>query len=269
MSSVSKALELLPLFTAARPEIGLSQLCRLAGRDKTTTYRHLQALESTFFVEQNPLTKAYRLGPALMHLASVREITVPRKAAAQAALARLAEQTGETAHVSVLSGETMYSLASCESPRHATRVIIDITVFPLHATASGIAALAFGPDRLFDAALANTQAFTEATPVTEAALRRFAQDARATGFGQSHKSYEDDVQSISAPVFDQTGLFAGAVSVAAVASRFSTQLASRIMTHLIEASRQITRSWGGTIPPHLENAWAQIVPDKAAVETPS
>ena len=79
MSSATKALKLLSYFSTARPEIGLSQLCRLAQRDKATTYRHLQSLEAVGFVEQNPMTRQYRLGPALMHLSQVREITVPRK----------------------------------------------------------------------------------------------------------------------------------------------------------------------------------------------
>ena len=267
MSSVSKALKLLSLFTPTRPEIGLSQLCRIAGRDKATTYRHLQALEAAFFVEQNPLTKAYRLGPAVLHLSSVREITVPRKEAAQVALAKLAEQTGETAHVSVLSGKAMYSLVSCESPMHATRAIIDITTLPLHATASGIAALAFGPDGLFEVALENLQKFTPATPSTESALRSLVNEAFNSGFGCSLKCYEDDVQSISVPVFDQTGLFAGAVSVAAVATRLDDQLARRIKVHLIEASRQITQSWGGSVPFHVETAWAKEMPQNTIVET--
>ena len=104
MSSVTKTLALLAFFSPSRPEIGLSQLCRLAKRDKATTYRHLQALEEAGFVEQSALTKMYRLGPALLQLAQVREATVPRKMGAEAALAALSDATGETAHVTVLSG---------------------------------------------------------------------------------------------------------------------------------------------------------------------
>ena len=55
MSSASKALELLSHFNTTRPEIGLSDMCRLAGRDKATTYRHLQVLEAAGFVEEHVL----------------------------------------------------------------------------------------------------------------------------------------------------------------------------------------------------------------------
>jgi hypothetical protein len=90
MSSVIKALDLLSHFSASQPEIGLSQLCRIAKRDKATTYRHLQALEVTGFIEQNSATKHYRLGPAVLQLAEIREATVPRKSSAEDPLFDLA-----------------------------------------------------------------------------------------------------------------------------------------------------------------------------------
>lgn len=269
MSSTTKTLELLSYFSTSRPEIGLSQFCRLAGRDKATTYRHLQALEGTGFVEQNPLTKHYRLGPAILQLAQVREATVPREAGAQLPLSVLADATGETAHVSVLSGTTVYALASCESPRHGTRAVIDITTFPLHATASGLSALAFGPSELMDVATEHLEAYTPKTPVTKSALTELVSDVRKTGIGHTDGSFESEIISLSAPVFDQTGLFAGAVSVASVGSRFTPELEQTIKTHLVAASRDITRNWGGTVPASIEAAWATSLPPSHALDTAS
>ncbi|MEH6522933.1 IclR family transcriptional regulator [Sulfitobacter sp.] len=256
MSSAAKTLGLLAYFSPTRPEIGLSQLCKLAGRDKATTYRHLQALEDTGFVEQNPATKQYRLGPAVLQLAQTREITVPRKAGAEHALSELAEATGETSHVSVLSGSTVYALASCESPQHSTRAIIDIQTFPLHATASGLCALAFGSADLMAYACKNIQIFTATTVQTPDALRTAVETVRQTGFAWSGGALEIEVQGLAAPVFDHTGLLAGSISVASVATRFTPELQETIQRNLIIASREITRNWGGTIPDSLEAKWA-------------
>jgi len=258
MSSATKTLELLNCFSAARPEIGLSQLCRLATQDKATTYRRLQSLEETGFVEKNPLTKRYRLGPALLQLAQTREATVPRKAGAAEPLRQLADCSGETAHVSVLSGTTLYKLLAVESPHHSIRVIIDIQSFPLHATASGLCALAFGPDKLFDVATEVLTSFTPNTIVSADALRASIEVTRASGFGWADGSFEAEALSLAAPVFDQSGLFAGAVSVASVATRFTNDLERIIKAQLIEASRQITRNWGGTVPTSVEQAWADV-----------
>jgi DNA-binding IclR family transcriptional regulator len=267
MSSATKTFELLWYFSEMRPEIGLSHLCKLAHRDKATTYRHLQALEKAGFVEQNPQTKHYRLGPAVLQLAQTRETTVPRKTGAKEPLMALSEAVGETAHVSVLSGITVYPLLAVESPKHATRAIIDIPTFPLHATASGICAVAFGPTGMAEAALENMQAFTSKTPVTAQELDRMVQEARQTGFCKSNQSYEEEIQSISTPIFDQTGLYAGAVAVASVATRSTPQLEQIILYNLTLASREITRNWGGTIPPYIDAAWAKTLSHNDALET--
>lgn len=269
MSSASKALELLSLFSQARPEIGLSDMCKLAKRDKATTYRHLQVLEAAGFVEQNMTTKHYRLGPTLLQLGRMREATVPREAGAQAPVTSLADVTGETAHVSVLSGTTLFALMSCESPKHSIRAVNDITTFPLHATASGLCALAFGPQELFDLACENLSSYTETTPTTPDALQALITTARDTGFGCSDGLFESEIYSLSAPIFDQTGAFAGAVSVASVASRFTPDLEQITKTELITASRDITKSWGGIIPPAIENAWSTTMASQQKLETTS
>jgi DNA-binding IclR family transcriptional regulator len=257
LSSATKTLELLAYFSTTRPEIGLSQLCKLAKRDKATTHRHLQALEKTGFVEKNPITKQYRLGPAVLQLAQTRETTVPRKAGVQAPLFDLADATGETSHVTVLSGTTVYELMSCDSPKHGTRAIIDIQTFPLHATASGLCALAFGPEALIDVALNELQPFTRTTATTLEDLQAMVEAIRNTGFGRADRSFEDDVQGLSAPIFDQTGHFAGAVSVASVAARFTPDMERIIKTQLVITARQISNNWGGTVPTQIEAIWAK------------
>ncbi|SLN10406.1 IclR family transcriptional regulator [Pseudooctadecabacter jejudonensis] len=269
MSSTTKALSLLTHFSASQPEIGLSQLCRMAGRDKATTYRHLQALETAGFVEQNPATKHYRLGPALMQLAQLREATVPRKDGAKPVLSALADATGETAHVTVLSGQTLYGLCACEAPHNSIRAVIDINTFPLHATASGLCAVAFGPQDLFDVAVASLSGFTAATPTTQTDLAALVSSIRDTGFGRANQTYEAEIQSLSAPVFDHSGHLAGAVAVASVATRFTPDLEQLIKSELVTAARNITRNWGGTIPPGIEAAWARSLTHSNALERTS
>ena len=256
MSSASKSLELLEFFSPERLEIGLSQLCRLAGRDKATTYRYLQSLEMVGLVAKNLATKQYRLGSALLQLAQTRELTVPRKAGVDSPLRALADETGETGHVSVLSGKMLYKLEEHESLRHSIRVVIDIQTFPLHATASGLCALAFGPEDLLEVAMVELTSYTSTTATDPETLYEAIKKTRTTGFGRSEGSLEADVYSLGAPLFDQADQFAGAVSVASVVTRFTPELEHLIQTHLITARRAITHNWGGTVPAHIEQAWS-------------
>lgn len=255
MSSAVKTLNLLKFFSDAQPEIGLTQLCRMAKRDKATTHRHLQDLEKVGFIEQNSQTRDYRLGPIVLQLAQTRERTVPRKVGAKQALKRLADATGETAHVSVLSGQTLYTLDSFESPKHSIRVIIDLPTFPLHATASGLSVLAFGSSELLDVACENLERFTQHTLKSRSALTDAVEETRSNGFGCANRTFEDEVYSLAVPLFDQTGRVAGAVSLASVASRFTPEADLNIRHNLVSAAHEITRNWGGTIPSALEQRW--------------
>ena len=259
MSVISKSLNLLSHFSPSQAEIGLSQFRALSGHDKATTYRYLSALEKAGLVEKNPITKAYRIGPAVLHLAAMREATVPRVATATQSLKKLAEATGETAHVSVLSGYALHSLCACESNKHSTRAVIDMPTLPLHATASGICALAFGPTDLIKAAKRKLTKFTQYTADNNDGLDTSIVEANQTGFGISDRGFEDDIYGVATPLFDGAGQLAGAVAVASVATRISPKIEAEIKKHLAIASREITHNWGGSIPDMLEKCWTQSI----------
>ena len=72
-SDVEKALRLLTLFSEQRPELGLSELARLAGYDKATSRRLLVALQRYGLIEQSPGSRRYRLGTTVLQLARIRE----------------------------------------------------------------------------------------------------------------------------------------------------------------------------------------------------
>jgi IclR family transcriptional regulator, KDG regulon repressor len=256
VSTIEKAMELLGHFSVARPEIGLSEFCRLAVRDKATTYRHLSALETAGLIEQNPQTRRYRIGPAVLRLAHLREITMPRRAGVRLALPQLADATQETAHASILHGAQLTTLAHHESSAHSTRVVLHDAVLPLHATGSGLAVLGFADEALRRDARRRMAKFTDFTPSDAATLDAVIAETTRTGFGVSHQGYELGVHGVAAPLFDDTDRVAGAVAVASVASRVTPVLERTIRRELIDAARKITASWGGAVPAELDQAWA-------------
>ena len=75
-----------------------------------------------------------------------------------------------------------------------------------------------------EAGLADLTSFTQKTATTPQMLRETIQAIRQTGFGGARHTYEAEVVGLSTPLFDQTGQFAGAVSVASVATRFTPAL---------------------------------------------
>ena len=259
MSTVRKAIDLLNWFSAERAQIGLAEFQRLTGRDKATTYRYLCALEETGLIEQDPDTRAYRMGPAVLRLAHVREVTVPRRAGVRLVLPRLAEATGELAHVSILQGHTLVTLTDHASTRHSARVVLNEPVLPLHATGSGLAVLAFADSPLLTATLKNLKFYTDNTPTTRDDLELSLKTVREYGFGMADQSFEEGVFGVGAPLFDSSNRVAGAVAIASVATRINADAIDIIKRELIEAARQITHNWGGTVPEELNQLWTEIL----------
>ena len=139
MGRVSKALELLDYFSTARPLIGLTDFARLAEVNKASCFRWLAELQTHGLVEQVGAAREYRLGPAVLRLANLRETIVQRKAAALPVLRALAQATQKTAHICVIEGEKLGMLAFAYAAAHATRVTMeDAEVLPFHATSSGL-----------------------------------------------------------------------------------------------------------------------------------
>ena len=137
MSTVVKALSLLDHFDASIPEVGLVDMARLSGLDKATARRLLVALGKKGFVEQDPVTRRYRLGAALVRLARIREIALPMLDIARPLVEELSRQCGETVHVSQVAANLLSSVLVCESP-HANRVSVAVGQnLPFHCDGLG------------------------------------------------------------------------------------------------------------------------------------
>lgn len=251
MGTTTKALKLLDQFTVAQPELGLSEMARRANVEKATTYRLLNELCATGFVEQNPRSKLYRLGPAVIRYATLRERTFPAKRAAVQHLEHLAHHLRETCHVTQLQGLLLSPVHCYDSPHQITRVHVDPSeLLPLHATSSGKVVLAFGDDSLLDRVLADPKI----APLSDT-LKAHVRDARRTGFGRSDGDYETDVSSIAAPLFGGDDLCLGAVSVVCPSARMTPELQSKARAALKATSRAISQIWGGDIPAPLHDIW--------------
>ncbi len=258
MGTTSKALSLLDLFSRSTAVIGLSDLARMSGLNKATTHRLLGELAAHGMVEQIGPGREYRLGPAFLRLAALREHEVPMREIADRILHDLAEITGETAHMSLLQGDVLAAISYVYGTAHGTLVRMeDAEILSLHATSSGLAVLAFSPPAFVDATLAKPLvARTDQTETDPKVIRALLPAIRRTGIAESVGGFEADVHSHAAPVFNANSDCIGAVAIAAPVARMTPDLAALIRRELAEKVPQLTRTLGGfppatfpTIPP--------------------
>ncbi len=253
MGTTSKALSLLNFFSRATPEIGLTDMARLAGMNKATTYRLLTDLAAHGFVEQAGTGREYRLGPAFLRLSALREAAVPMREVAVDVLKSLSIATGETAHMSLLQGGQLSTFAFTYSDAHGTQVRMeDAEVLTLHATSSGLAVLTFSPADLVDQVLSQPlKALTPETVTDAAQIRQQLDQCRQQGFAVSIGGFERDVHSHAVPVFDSRSNCIGAVAVAAPVTRMDDALQTLIQQELLGSAVRLTRLLGGFPPAHF------------------
>lgn len=197
MKTVDKALGVLDQFSLENREIGLSELARMAGLDKAATRRLLVAMAKHGFIEQSAETKKYRLGHGFLRLARIREATVPVSRIAQEVTDWLVGETNETAHVSLPGAQGMVTIAHRLPNRGRVIKIDPAELLNYHATASGLAFLAFASDATCERLFGLKREKIAAETITDAAelagaLKRF----RTLGYSQTRNSFEADVASI-------------------------------------------------------------------------
>lgn len=140
--SVGKALRLLGLFRAAQTPVRLAEASASAGLARSTTHRLLATLQALGFVRQDPRTRAYFAGDALLALARSLSRDAELREVARVEMESLVTRTGETANFVVLRGDKAHFVDAVESPhqlRTAGRAGSDNDA---HSTAAGKVLLA-------------------------------------------------------------------------------------------------------------------------------
>ncbi len=250
MGTVSKAMSLLALFNESRLELGLSDIARISKMDKATAHRALNALRDAGLLEQFGPDKLYRIGPEVLRLANVREAAVPFLASARTAVEALSDQTHETAHISLLRGKSLISVAHHYSRKNAIGIMMGSEdSHPLHATSSGLAVLAFSPTNFVKTITSKPLTrHTDHTITDPDIIRDRLSAVQTQGYAESVGGFEEGVHSFSAPVFNRSGQVVGAISIAAPTTRISEADSQTLPALVMKAATDLTHDTGGVLP---------------------
>lgn len=204
---------------------GVTRLAALIGCDKSQVSRSLKILAEHGLVDRNAETLGYRLGWRLLAMAG-RSSRSGLLAAAEPVLKRLVRETGERAHLSVLSGTAVLTVLS-EGSAHAVQAAgwVGRSV-PLHSTSAG-RALLLDHTQEEVAELVAGLSFGGATAKAPRNARQLSERiaaARTRGFALVDEEFEAGLVAVAAPVRDFGGRIVAALNVSAPRFRFSTKL---------------------------------------------
>ncbi|MFT4027190.1 MAG: IclR family transcriptional regulator [Novosphingobium sp.] len=246
--------EVLMAVAASGAGMALGELAAALKLPKTSLHRLLRTLEHGGFVVR--AGGLYRPGPESFRLAAALSQAAPAAqfpACARPVLEALADESGETVMLSVISDkltESVY-LEVIESPSLLRFAMRAGNRRPLFAVASGKAMLAFQPAEQQARYLDQAEFFEFSTETTRkeempALLRR----VRESGVVYDRNGIVDGASGVASPVFDTEGRAFCAVSIAGPTERMDARR-GELEALVRDAGQRISRILGyaGPFPP--------------------
>ncbi|MCX5600526.1 IclR family transcriptional regulator [Streptomyces phaeochromogenes] len=239
VQSLERAFDLLERMADAGGEVGLSELSVSSGLPLPTIHRLMRTLVACGYVRQQA-NRRYALGPRLIRLGESASRLLGTWA--RPYLARLVEETGETANMALLDGDEIVYVAQVPS-KHSMRMFTEVgrRVLP-HSTGVGKALLAHVPADEVRALLSRTgmPAATEKTITTPEGFLSALEEVRSAGYAVDDNEQEIGVRCLAVSVPNSPT--AAAISISGPAGRVTETATERIVPVLQQVAVELSEA---------------------------
>jgi len=247
IQSVERAARILRELGSGTARLGVTELAERLAIAKATIYGLLRTLEAQEFVEQDPETGKYRLGPAMLQLGNAFLDNHELRSRSVLWADSLATRSGEAVRIGVLNGSTMLIVHHVFRPDDSVQILEVGASIPWHACALGKANVAYVESVRRDALLAGAlPALTGRTITDPARLREELVAVTREGFALEDEEAIVGEAEIAAPVFDHRGMAAGAVGVVGFVERLAPggSATAALSAAVREVARGLSRDMG-------------------------
>jgi IclR family KDG regulon transcriptional repressor len=243
---IDHVFQILDLLAESKCELGATELAQRLQLHKSTVHRLLVTLEQHRFLQKNPDNAKYRLGWRLFELGTMAVSRVDLHSMARPHLEVLVKQTGETAHLGVVAGGELISIASVETDRSLRLPGTVGRRSPLYCSSQGKSILAFSPETVAAEMIRGIQfkGYTRNTITTAARLKLELERVRKCGYALDNEEFEDDLRCIGAPVFNHEGRVVAAMSIAGPSYRVGGREIPRFAAAVVSAARELSAALG-------------------------
>lgn len=253
MSGDVKVISRVAAILKAMVEDGASSLKDLsltANLPVSTASRLLSSMQQVGFVERDPLTKEFCLGPNFLRMAALVEPRRDIASVLRPCLEELAAATAEDAGLAELVGDTALIIDRVDGT-HPLKIIDKLNKPELlYVGAFRKVLLAWQEPKWIDDYISRTpfETYTENTIRDEKSLRAELTKIRERGYAVSLGERIADGGGIAAPVFGPTGKIRAAVQIAGPLARVNDQTIGQLSEHVVDVSLKCTACLGGTAP---------------------
>jgi len=242
IQSIKRASDILGLFIVEQKPLGITEFAKRLGLPKTTIASIVQTLEAIGYLEKDPASGRYRLGPQIFQLGMQCASSIDVITTGRAWIERLCFQFREPVNVGTLVGDKATILMRIEPENHFMVFPQAGPIIPLHSTCIGKLLLAFMDESRRKVILSGCalEKFTDHTVASKAQLLKELEKVRALGIVFDDQETIPGMAGIGGPVFNHAGAVVAAFAVTGNAENISRQrediiAAVRFTTHQISS----------------------------------
>ncbi|WP_217136293.1 IclR family transcriptional regulator [Leucobacter chinensis] len=226
----------------------ITQVAAALDLNKSTVTRLLQPLVEMSFVEQVPVSGAYRLSWQTARLGQTYLAGVQPSKDMHQLLVELSAETAETVHFVRSATPHVVYIDKVDSP-HAVRMFSRIgNTQPMYSTSVGKCILAHASEEAIASVLAaGMPARTSTTITNERELRQELARVREQGWAIDDVENEEGIRCVAAPVFDASGECSHALSVSGPVTRVPSTRVPELVPLVTHTAREISRRLGAII----------------------
>lgn len=256
VGSVARAVEVLDALAGSVAGLGVNEVARRLGVNASTASRLLATLQEAGLVARAPDGGPYRLGLKILTWSDRVLEQLDVRTLARPLLARLVEETGETATLSLPGEAEAVTVDFVPSPSSVVSMARVGRPSVPHATAAGKVMLAFrdgagaegqggaGAEARGRAGAGPLPAFTPRTITDPDALAAELAAVRDRGWAEAVGEREPDLAALAAPVFGRDGGLAAILGVQGPASRLPAATRRALREPLLAAARELSAGLG-------------------------
>jgi IclR family transcriptional regulator, KDG regulon repressor len=240
-SSLRNALRLLNLFSVREPELQLEDIASKLEIGQSTAFRLVHTLMVEGFIVRDPSAKSYRLAASVLALGHTIITKVDLCHLSIDILEKLAENTGETAHIGVFKDHQVLYLLKVDSLYPVHLLSHAGRKSAIHCTSTGQVLLAYQADSVINEVIEEgLTPYTSKTITDSMKFKNLLQTIRTKGYAVSNEELHERVVSIAAPVMNSKRNVIASVSIAGPTNRINELTIPKLLKQVQQAADEVT-----------------------------
>lgn len=239
-----KGLRVLETLAASPQPMGVTAVSRALDLTKSNAHRTLQTLTTAGYVRTHPESGTYECTLKLFEISSSVIARLDVRQLADPYMQRLAGETRESIHLSVLAGMEVIYVNKIESPQPVRAYSAIGGRAPAHCVASGKALLAWQAEHVLADLPEDLARWTPHSLTGRDALLEDLAETRRRGFSINRGEWRDAVGGVASPVFDAHGVPVASLGISGPLERLSLSTLRGHAPVVIDTARALSRALG-------------------------